>query len=161
MRYPNKTTEIVLALMGALVLGANADAEIANQPRDFSTIQGAPAEGQGLRIFESEGRFAALIEARKTCQPLVLQFYASEGKSSVGRRQLISAQERIRRLYSEQPKRRDEVLHKAVVLLLPVPEWRDAAINLGVAADEGLASLSPFELLEVNAAKKWGGIVFR
>ena len=114
---------------------------------------------QDLRIFED--RFAALTEARKTCQPLVLHFYDSQTRSYVGSGQWISPQERIRVFYSALPELRDKALKKAVVLLLPMADWRGPAADLGVTSSEGLASLSPYELTQVDAAGKWGGLIFR
>ena len=114
---------------------------------------------QDLRIFED--RFAALTEARKTCQPLVLHFYDSQTRSYVGSGQWISPQERIRVFYSALPELRDKALKKAVVLLLPMADWRGPAADLGVTSNEGLASLSPYELTQVDAAGKWGGLIFR
>ncbi len=114
---------------------------------------------QDLRIFED--RFAALAEARKTCQPLVLHFYDSETRSYVGGGQWISPQARIRIFYSALPELRDKALEKAVVLLLPMSDWRGPAADLGVTSSEGLASLSPYELIQVDAAGKWGGLIFR
>ncbi len=114
---------------------------------------------QGLRIFED--RFAALAEARNTCQPLVLHFYDSQTRSYVGSGQWISPQERIRVFYSALPELRDKALKKAVVLLLPMADWRGPAADLGVTSNEGLASLSPYELTQVDAAGKWGGLIFR
>lgn len=119
----------------------------------------ASAEGPGLRIFED--RFAALAEARETCQALVLHFYDAQRNIYVGANQWISPQERIRLFYSAQPKWRDKALNEAVVLLLPMSEWRGPATDLGVTSNEGLASLSPFELKQVDPASKWGGLVFR
>ena len=112
-----------------------------------------------LRIFED--RFAALAEARETCQPLVLHFYDSETRSYVGGGQWISPQERIRVFYSARAELRDKALKKAVVLLLPMSDWRGPAAELGVTSSEGLASLSPYELTQVDAAGKWGGLIFR
>ncbi len=117
------------------------------------------ATAQDLRIFED--RFAALTEARKTCQPLVLHFYDSQTRSYVGSGQWISPQERIRVFYSALPELRDKALKKAVVLLLPMADWRGPAADLGVTSNEGLASLSPYELTQVDAAGKWGGLIFR
>ena len=114
---------------------------------------------QDLRIFED--RFVALAEARKTCQPLVLHFYDAETRSYVGGGKWISPQERVRVFYSAQPELRDKALKKAVVLLLPMSEWRGPAADLGVTSNEGLASLSPYELTQVDAAGKWGGLIFR
>ena len=114
---------------------------------------------QDLRIFED--RFVALAEARKTCQPLVLHFYDSETRSYVGGGQWISPQARIRIFYSALPELRDKALEKAVVLLLPMSDWRGPAADLGVTSSEGLASLSPYELTQVDAAGKWGGLIFR
>ncbi len=114
---------------------------------------------QDLRIFED--RFAALAEARKTCQPLVLHFYDSQTRSYVGSGQWISPQERIRVFYSALPELRDKALKKSVVLLLPMADWRGPAADLGVTSNEGLASLSPYELTQVDAAGKWGGLIFR
>lgn len=114
---------------------------------------------EDLRIFED--RFAALAEARQTCQPLVLHFYDSQTRSYVGAGKWISPQERIRVFYTARPELRDQALKQAVVLLLPMSEWRGPARDLGVSSDEGLASLSPFELTQVDAAGKWGGLVFR
>ena len=114
---------------------------------------------QDLRIFED--RFVALAEARKTCQPLVLHFYDSETRSYVGAGKWISPQERIRVFYSARAELRDKALKKAVVLLLPMSDWRGPAADLGVTSSEGLASLSPYELTQVDAAGKWGGLIFR
>ncbi len=114
---------------------------------------------EDLRIFED--RFVALAEARKTCQPLVLHFYDSETRSYVGAGKWISPQERIRVFYTAQPELRDKALKKAVVLLLPMSEWRGPAADLGVTSSEGLASLSPYELTQVDSAGKWGGLIFR
>ena len=114
---------------------------------------------QDLRIFED--RFVALAEARKTCQPLVLHFYDSQTRSYVGGGKWISPQQRIRVFYSAQPELRDKALKKAVVLLLPMSDWRGPAADLGVTSSEGLASLSPYELIQVDAAGKWGGLIFR
>ncbi len=114
---------------------------------------------QDLRIFED--RFVALAEARETCQPLVLHFYDSQTRSYVGGGQWISPQERIRVFYSAQAELRDKALKKAVVLLLPMSDWRGPAADLGVTSSEGLASLSPYELTQVDAAGKWGGLIFR
>ncbi|MCH8053848.1 MAG: hypothetical protein IH895_07285 [Planctomycetes bacterium] len=114
---------------------------------------------QDLRIFED--RFVALAEARKTCQPLVLHFYDSQTRSYVGGGEWISPQARIRVFYSAQPELRDKALKKAVVLLLPMSDWRGPAADLGVTSSEGLASLSPYELTQVDAAGKWGGLIFR
>ena len=114
---------------------------------------------QDLRIFED--RFVALAEARKTCQPLVLHFYDAETRSYVGGGKWISPQERVRVFYSAQPELRDKALKKAVVLLLPMSDWRGPAADLGVTSSEGLASLSPYELTQVDAAGKWGGLIFR
>ncbi len=114
---------------------------------------------EDLRIFED--RFAALAEARKTCQPLVLHFYDSQTRSYVGGGKWISPQARIRVFYSAQPELRDKALKKAVVLLLPMSDWRGPAADLGVTSNEGLASLSPYELTQVDAAGKWGGLIFR
>ncbi len=114
---------------------------------------------QDLRIFED--RFAALAEARKTCQPLVLHFYDSETRSYVGAGEWISPQERIRVFYTARAELRDKALKKAVVLLLPMSDWRGPAADLGVTSSEGLASLSPYELIQVDAAGKWGGLIFR
>lgn len=114
---------------------------------------------QDLRIFED--RFVALAEARKACQPLVLHFYDSQTRSYVGGGEWISPQERIRVFYSAQPELRDKALKKAVVLLLPMSDWRGPAADLGVTSSEGLASLSPYELTQVDAAGKWGGLIFR
>ncbi len=114
---------------------------------------------EDLRIFED--RFVALAEARKTCQPLVLHFYDSQTRSYVGGGQWISPQERIRVFYSARAELRDKALKKAVVLLLPMSDWRGPAADLGVTSSEGLASLSPYELTQVDAAGKWGGLIFR
>ncbi len=114
---------------------------------------------QDLRVFED--RFVALAEARKTCQPLVLHFYDSQTRSYVGGGEWISPQERIRVFYSALPELRDKALKKAVVLLLPMSHWRGPAADLGVTSSEGLASLSPYELTQVDAAGKWGGLIFR
>ncbi len=114
---------------------------------------------QDLRVFED--RFVALAEARKTCQPLVLHFYDSQTKSYVGGGEWISPQARIRVFYSARPELRDKALKKAVVLLLPMSDWRGPAADLGVTSSEGLASLSPYELIQVDAAGKWGGLIFR
>ena len=114
---------------------------------------------QDLRIFED--RFVALAEARKTCQPLVLHFYDSQTRSYVGGGEWISPQARIRVFYSARPELRDKALKKAVVLLLPMSDWRGPAADLGVTSSEGLASLSPYELIQVDAAGKWGGLIFR
>ncbi len=114
---------------------------------------------EDLRIFED--RFVALAEARKTCQPLVLHFYDSQTRSYVGGGQWISPQERIRVFYSARAELRDKALKKAVVLLLPMSDWRGPAADLGVTSSEGLASLSPYELTLVDAAGKWGGLIFR
>ncbi len=114
---------------------------------------------EDLRIFED--RFAALAEARKTCQPLVLHFYDSQTRSYVGGGQWISPQERIRVFYSARAELRDKALKKAVVLLLPMSDWRGPAADLGVTSSEGLASLSPYELTQVDAAGTWGGLIFR
>ena len=114
---------------------------------------------EDLRIFED--RFVALAEARKTCQPLVLHFYDSQTRSYVGGGQWISPQERIRVFYSARAELRDKALKKAVVLLLPMSDWRGPAADLGVTSNEGLASLSPYELTQIDAAGKWGGLIFR
>ncbi len=114
---------------------------------------------EDLRIFED--RFVALAEARKTCQPLVLHFYDSQTKSYVGAGKWISPQARIRVFYTARPELRDKALKKAVVLLLPMSDWRGPAADLGVTSSEGLASLSPYELIQVDAAGKWGGLIFR
>jgi len=103
----------------------------------------------------------ALAEARQTCQPLVLHFYDSQTRSYVGGGKWISPQERIRVFYSALPELRDRALKKAVVLLLPMSDWRGPAADLGVISSEGLASLSPYELTQVDAAGKWGGLIFR
>lgn len=63
MRFPNKATEIVLALMGALVLGANADAEIIRVPEDYSSIQQAiDLSSTGDAIFVAPGVYNEVID---------------------------------------------------------------------------------------------------
>lgn len=119
----------------------------------------ASAEDRPIRIFED--RFTALAEARETCQPLVLHFYNAEIRTYIGRNRWISPQERIRLFYSGSQDIRDKALQTAVVLLLPMTQWRGAASDLGVLSEEGLASLSPFELAAVDANSRWGGLVFR
>ena len=125
----------------------------------FSLCVTCSLTAQELRIFED--RFVALAEARQSCQPLVLHFYDSQTRSYVGGGEWISPQARIRVFYSAQPELRDKALKKAVVLLLPMSEWRGPAADLGVTSSEGLASLSPYELTQVDAAGKWGGLIFR
>lgn len=117
------------------------------------------ASAQQIRIFED--RFAALEEARTTCQPIVLHFYDAKSKSHVGRGQWISPEQRLRTFYSTNPDIRDKALTEAVVLLLPMQDWREAAQDLGVHSNEGLASLSPYELTLVDASRKWGDLIFR
>jgi hypothetical protein len=117
------------------------------------------AHAGGIRIFENPQN--ALAEARATCQPIVIHFYDDLTMTRVSRNMRVSAQDRIRLFYLDSKKIREESLKEAVVLILPMGRWSEEARNLGVTTNEGLASLSPFELQTVDGSCKWGGLVFR
>ena len=118
------------------------------------------AQAQELRIYENDNRIEARTEARETCQPLVILFYDSTLVRYSGR-QKISPEDRIRKFFSWQAKRRDETLANAVVVLLPMEDWRGPANDLGVTTDEGWASVSPFELRQIASAASFGYLEFR
>ena len=119
-----------------------------------------PAQAQGLRVYAEANRFEARTEARETCQPLVILFYDSAlARFSGG--QKISPEKRIRKFFSWQAKRRDKTLAKAVVVLLPIEDWRGPANDLGVTTNEGWASVSPFELKQITSASSFGYLEFR
>lgn len=118
------------------------------------------AQAQALRIYKHNERHEAHTEARKTCQPLVLLFYDSTlvRFDNQGR---IGPLDRIELFFSWQQKRRDAALAKAVVVLLPIEAWRDAAADLGVTSNEGWASVSPFELKQITSASNFGELKFK
>ena len=119
-----------------------------------------PAQAQALRIYVNEDRFKAHAEAQATCQPLVLLFYDSTLERFYNG-QRLTPEQRIELFFSWSQRRRDKSLAKAVVVLLPVENWRGPATDLGVTSDEGLASVSPFELEQITSAASFGYTGFR
>ena len=121
----------------------------------------APAHAQ-LRIYTDADRFEARTEAREKCQPLVVLFYNST-LVRFNNGQWVAPQGRIELFFDSRgwERKRDAALAKAVVVLLPMADWRDAATDLGVTGGEGWASVSPFELAQIASASSFGYLEFR
>lgn len=120
------------------------------------------AQAQELRIYTDASRFEARTEARATCQPLVVLFYDSALVRFSGG-EWIDPQGHIEEFFEKRgwTRRRDAALAKAVVVLLRIEEWSDAAADLGVIGREGWASVSPFELSQITSAGSFGKTTFR
>ena len=108
-------------------------------------LVGTLAQAQQFRIYGSHQRAQALEEARSTCQPLVLLFYNSS-----------RPEQDIINFFSTPSRMRDAALAKAVVVLLPMQDWKRDAEVLGVVGAEGMASVSPFELEQIAPGNNFG-----